>query len=73
MYFTLFLTPQSVGVILGIIAIKMVFETFDIELLSPLMSLMVVLSVLGAGVVASLISGYTKPLHDTHSLDESSS
>jgi len=47
---------KSVGIILGIIALKLGFETVDIELLDPLQSLAVVISVLGAGVGLSLLS-----------------
>lgn len=44
------------GVILGVIATKMIGETFDIELLTPLQSLGVVVGILGIGVTASLMS-----------------
>ena len=53
---------QSVGVILGIIAIKMGLETFDVQILSPVQSLALVMSVLGTGVLASLLS---KPFQDS--------
>ena len=43
------------GVILGVIATKMIGETFDIELLTPLQSLGVVVGILGIGVTASLM------------------
>jgi len=45
---------KAVGVVLGIISIKMAAETFNIELLTPFQSLVVVLSVLLTGVLASL-------------------
>ena len=41
--------------ILGVIATKMIGETFDIELLTPLQSLGVVVGILGIGVTASLM------------------
>jgi predicted tellurium resistance membrane protein TerC len=46
---------KAVGVVLGIIGVKMATEVLGIELLTPLQSLVVVLSVLGVGVGASLI------------------
>lgn len=47
---------QAVAVVLGVIGVKMVGETFDVTLLDPLQSLLVVVGVLGAGVAASLVS-----------------
>ena len=46
---------QAVGVVLLIIAVKLGAEVAGIELLTPLQSLIVVLSTLGTGVAASLI------------------
>jgi predicted tellurium resistance membrane protein TerC len=43
-----------VGVILGIIALKMGLEGVGVHLLSPLQSLVLVTSVLGTGVALSL-------------------
>jgi predicted tellurium resistance membrane protein TerC len=45
---------QAVGVILGIIALKMGLEGVGVHLLSPLQSLVLVTSVLGTGVALSL-------------------
>eukprot|EP01035_Chromulina_nebulosa_P017776 gene17776-23380_t len=45
---------KAVGVVLGIISIKMAAETFNIELLTAFQSLALVLSVLLTGVLASL-------------------
>lgn len=42
--------------VLGVIAVKLAAETFDIELLSPLQSLIVVGGILGAAIGASLVS-----------------
>jgi predicted tellurium resistance membrane protein TerC len=46
---------KAVGLVLAVIAAKLVGEVNNIELLSPVQSLAVVLSILGAGVGASLI------------------
>ena len=46
---------KAVGLVLAVIAAKLGAESFDIELLTPLQSLVVVLSILGAGIGASLI------------------
>lgn len=43
------------GVILGIIALKMGCESIGWELLNPLQSLVLVTSVLGTGIAASLV------------------
>lgn len=51
---------KAVGIILAIIAVKMGFETFDIELLSPIQSLLLVISVLGGGVGFSLAANNNK-------------
>jgi predicted tellurium resistance membrane protein TerC len=45
---------KAVGVVLAVIAAKLGFEVVDIELLSPLQSLVVVIGILGAGVALSL-------------------
>ena len=45
---------KAVGIVLGVIAAKLAGEAFDIELLNPLQSLVVVLSILGTGVGLSL-------------------
>lgn len=47
---------QAVGVVLGVIAVKLAAETFDIELLTPLQSLVVVGGILGTAIAASLNS-----------------
>ena len=45
---------KAVGVVLAVISVKLGAEAFDIELLSPLQSLVAVLFILGAGIGASL-------------------
>ena len=45
---------KAVGVVLAVISAKLGAEAFDVELLSPLQSLVVVLSILGMGIGASL-------------------
>lgn len=45
---------KAVGIVLAVIAAKLAGEAFDIELLNPLQSLVVVLSILGTGVGLSL-------------------
>jgi TerC family integral membrane protein len=45
---------KAVGVVLAVISAKLGAEAFRVELLSPLQSLVVVLSILGAGIGASL-------------------
>ena len=45
---------KAVGVVLAVISAKLGAEAFDVELLSPLQSLVVVLSILGTGIGASL-------------------
>lgn len=45
---------KAVAVILAVISAKLGAEAFDVELLSPLQSLVVVLSILGAGIGVSL-------------------
>lgn len=45
---------KAVGVVLAVISAKLGAEAFDIELLSPLQSLVVVLSILGGGIALSL-------------------
>lgn len=47
---------KAVGVVLAVIGAKMIGETFDITILSPLQSLIVVIAVLGTGIAASLLS-----------------
>lgn len=49
-----FSNAQSVAVVLSIIATKLSAEVYGIELLDPVMSLALVVSVLGVGVGASL-------------------
>ena len=51
-----FFDGQAVGVVLGVIAVKLAAETFDIELLTPLQSLVVVGGILGTAIAASLNS-----------------
>ena len=46
--------------VLGVIAVKLAAETFDIELLTPLQSLIVVGGILGTAIGASLVSSATK-------------
>lgn len=46
---------KAVGLVLAVIAAKLGAESFDYELLSPLQSLVVVLTILGGGIGASLI------------------
>jgi predicted tellurium resistance membrane protein TerC len=46
---------KAVGLILAIISIKLGASTFDIELLTPLQSLVLVVSLLGGGVLLSAI------------------
>ena len=47
---------QAVGLVLGVIAAKLAAETFDIEILTPIQSLLVVVGILGAAVGLSLSS-----------------
>ena len=47
---------KAVGFVLAVIAVKLGAETFDVELLTPLQSLAVVLGILGSGVYLSLES-----------------
>ena len=47
---------KSVGLILALIGAKLTAETFDIELLNPLQSLLIVLGLLGGGVALSLLN-----------------
>lgn len=47
---------QAVGLVLGVIAAKLAAETFDIEILTPIQSLVVVVGILGAAVGLSLSS-----------------
>ena len=42
--------------VLGVIGAKLIGETFDVTLLTPLQSLLVVIGILGMGVGASLFS-----------------
>lgn len=44
---------KAVGLVLAVIAAKLGFSTFDIEILTPLQSLIVVITLLGGGVIAS--------------------
>ena len=44
---------KAVGLVLAVIAAKLGFSTFDIEILTPLQSLLVVVSLLGGGVALS--------------------
>ena len=46
---------KAVGLVLAVISAKLGAESFDYELLNPLQSLVVVLTILGAGIGASLI------------------
>eukprot|EP01041_Mallomonas_annulata_P000370 gene370-675_t len=48
------LSKAAVGVVLAFIAAKLAAETFNIELVNPLQSLTIVLTILGVGVGASL-------------------
>jgi len=45
---------QAVGLVLAVIALKLGAGTFDVELLNPLQSLAVVISILGTGVFLSI-------------------
>lgn len=45
---------KAVGVILAVVASKMTAETFGVEILTPLQSLLVILTILGGGVGLSL-------------------
>ena len=45
---------QAVGVILAVIASKMIFETFGVTIISPLQSLLLVIVILSGGVGLSL-------------------
>lgn len=45
---------QAVGLVLAVIALKLGAGTFDVELLNPLQSLAVVVSILGTGVFLSI-------------------
>lgn len=58
---------KAVGLILAVIAVKLTGETFDIELLTPLQSLVIVLSLLGGGVLLSL-SNKSKEIDQKNSL-----
>ncbi len=42
------------GLVLGVISIKMTADVFGYQLLNPIQSLILVLSILGCGVVLSL-------------------
>lgn len=46
---------KAVGLVLAVIATKLGFSTFDIEILTPLQSLIVVISLLGGGVALSAV------------------
>lgn len=59
-------TLQAVGLILGVIAAKLAAETFDIELLSPLQSLLVVGGILGVSIGLSLAA---PPAANTSDID----
>lgn len=48
---------KAVGLVLGVIAAKLACEGFDVQLLSPVQSLLVVLAILGGGVGLSLRAG----------------
>ena len=45
---------KAVGVILAVVASKMTAETFGVEILTPLQSLIVILTILGGGVGLSM-------------------
>ena len=45
---------KAVGIVLAVISLKLGAETFNIELLNPLESLVVVIGILGTGVFLSL-------------------
>ena len=45
---------KAVGLILAVIGAKLTFAAFDIEILDPMQSLMVVLALLGSGVGLSV-------------------
>jgi len=51
---------KAVGVVLAIIATKLTASTFNIELLSPLQSLLIVVSILGAGAAYSVYDAENK-------------
>ena len=46
---------KAVGLVLAVIAVKLAASTFDIELLSPLQSLIIVISLLGGGIGLSAL------------------
>ena len=48
---------KAVGVVLGVIAVKLTGSCFDVELLDPLQSLIAVLGILSTGVGLSLVKG----------------
>lgn len=51
---------KAVGLVLAVISAKLGAQAFDIELLSPLQSLVVVLSILGGGIALSLADPLAK-------------
>lgn len=50
---------KAVGLVLGVISAKLAAESVDVTLLSPVQSLVLVLTILGGGVAASLLAAPT--------------
>ena len=46
---------KAVGLVLGLIAVKLACESVDITIVTPVQSLLLVLGILGGGVAASLL------------------
>jgi predicted tellurium resistance membrane protein TerC len=46
---------KAVGLVLGVIAVKLACESVDVTLVTPVQSLLLVLGILGGGVAASLL------------------
>ena len=47
---------KAVGLILAVISVKLAFSTFDVEILSPFESLVVVVGLLGGGILLSALA-----------------
>ena len=47
---------KAVGLVLAVISIKLGFSTFNVEILTPLQSLVVVVTLLGGGVLLSIFT-----------------
>jgi predicted tellurium resistance membrane protein TerC len=60
---------KAVGIILAVIATKLTASTFDIEILDPLQSLLVVVSLLGAGIGLSVIDNDRNVLETKEKVD----